>query len=435
MQSPSSPSLQDANSIISLESLDSLVESIRQRRRKVKAMQDACRELSDHCELAYDVARQAISNSVDHQRLSKALGQVSTLFSKMSSSWYIWTTGSTIGNKITTARGEVSEALNTYLDLPPTPNSGLDVQQTTPEQTALQRELAELTRSLKEAERPRGKALKIYERGVVYISPEALARWITNLGMFLEKVDLQTVRFGELFWTFFGDGMVLVKCVSNIPGTTKEDTIQRVKALTHWMRHCEGIMQVQAIQFPDMIVYGSKNAIPLDVYLRQNELDSRDKWVLALKIASALSYVHGCEIIHRDIRAASVFMVEETPGVFEPKLAGFEICRSEASVSIGPRDDDVWHSPERRHGSSKETDVYAFGVLMYEIAMGGPPPCTVHTTPPGMAPRQNVDIWVAMSTPAFSSPRYVKLMRRCLAEDFLSRPSMADVFTELSDGY
>ncbi|KAG0248669.1 hypothetical protein DFQ27_000709, partial [Actinomortierella ambigua] len=204
--------------------------------------------------------------------------------------------------KVVSAENEILDAMQAF---PAMPASHRDSSAVAREQ---QRERAEFVKSMKEVEKLRGKARKIFEYGVGYISPEALVRWVTDLDMRSEKVGRQSVRFGELFWTMSSDGMVLVKCVSDIRGITKEDIIKRSKALAHYMRHCEGIMQVQAIQFPDMIVYGSKNAIPLDVYLRQNELSSGDKWVLALKIASALGYVHECEIIHRNIRAASVFM-------------------------------------------------------------------------------------------------------------------------------
>ncbi|KAF9971968.1 hypothetical protein BGZ73_005001, partial [Actinomortierella ambigua] len=121
-----------------------------------------------------------------------------------------------------------------------------------------------------------------------------------------------------------------------------------------------------------------------------------------------------------------------------PKLAGFEICKSDKTESIGPHEVDVWHAPEIREwrGTSKETDVYSFGVLMYEILMGRPPQWEERGTSFEVlfiTFERNRSNWVAESSPM--APEYVELMHLCLAPDHSRRPSMEGMFFMLSEGF
>ncbi|KAF9969651.1 hypothetical protein BGZ73_007923 [Actinomortierella ambigua] len=355
----------------SLEYLRVVVNDIDERCLRVQALPDACRSLADTCEEAFRAAQRAPSDT-DHQRLAVAFDGVSELLNRMSSCSYVAGRLQVLEGMVTAAARDVVEAMSSYLDLP-APTADTDVHLTAVESTVLQRELAKL-RYLKST--TQRNAHSIFEDGVTITSQQTLDLWVTNnLGENLEETDVQQTRFGELFYTVVDGARVLVKRVYEIQGTFKEDTIKRAKALSHWMRHSEGIMQIQAIQFPDLIIYGPTNAIPLDDYLREHSISIKDRWILTFKVASALSYVHHCDVIHRDIRASNIFMVETTtPGLPEPKLAGFELCDSENTELIGPYELDAWHAPEMRekHGTSRATDVYAFGILMYEILMEHP---------------------------------------------------------------
>ncbi|KAF9968150.1 hypothetical protein BGZ73_000241 [Actinomortierella ambigua] len=416
----------------SFDSLQTLVNEICERQAKVRGLTGICGRLVNTCKEALHTAQNAPSNT-DHQCLAVALDGVSKLLNRMSSRSYVSTRYLILGDRVTAAGRTVKEAMSSYSGVP-APSAVISVQPPVVEPNVLQRELAELKKSLDKA--PRQKAYKVFYDGVGVISQQALELWVTNdLDENLEKTDIRLARFGELFYTVVNNARVLVKRVDEIQCTFKEETIKRAKSLPHWTRHSEGIMQIESIQFPDLIIYGPINAIPLDAYLRQNKPCLRDKWMLAFKMASALNYVHDCDIVHRDIRASNIFMVETTPGLFEPKLAGFEICKSDKTTSIGPREEDVWHAPEIResYGTSKATDVYAFGVLMYEILMGEPPKWIENTHPFQEKFQHNIAQWVAESYQR--SPEYIKLMQLCLNPDHTKRPTMTEIFEWLSEGF
>ena len=93
-----------------------------------------------------------------------------------------------------------------------------------------------------------------------------------------------------------------------------------------------------------------------------------------LRLLEALTVVHRQGIVHRDVKPSNVLMTDE--GVV---LADFGIARSPESVSLTGVDALMgtvpYLAPELFHasGASPATDVYAVGVLAYELLSGAPP--------------------------------------------------------------
>ena len=96
---------------------------------------------------------------------------------------------------------------------------------------------------------------------------------------------------------------------------------------------------------------------------------------LALDIADALTRAHRLKILHRDIKPANVLLAEDGT----PRLTDFGVARmedrtrvTEAGVIVGTYS---YLSPEAINGEEldERTDIWAFGVMLYEMLTGKRP--------------------------------------------------------------
>jgi serine/threonine protein kinase len=97
---------------------------------------------------------------------------------------------------------------------------------------------------------------------------------------------------------------------------------------------------------------------------------------LTAKIARALHYAHRQGIVHRDLKPGNILLDAED----EPHLADFGLAESgddTLSASGKLRGTPLYMAPEQATGHHEEvdarTDIYALGVILYELLTGQPP--------------------------------------------------------------
>src|SRR5262245_38015553 len=102
---------------------------------------------------------------------------------------------------------------------------------------------------------------------------------------------------------------------------------------------------------------------------------------LASRIASGLRAAHRAGVVHRDIKPQNILVVG-VPGEEEVKLTDFGIARmrdvgsgtrlTRASVIMGTPE-SMSPEPIQDTGVSEKTDIYAFGIVLYEMVSGDVP--------------------------------------------------------------
>jgi serine/threonine-protein kinase len=116
----------------------------------------------------------------------------------------------------------------------------------------------------------------------------------------------------------------------------------------------------------------------LRTLLTEKKLATRDLLELLEKVAAGVQHAHEHGIIHRDLKPENILIGSAD----EPKVADFGLARIiEAGASISAtgsrKGTPLYMAPEQVEGRTREitprTDVYALGVLLYEILAGRPP--------------------------------------------------------------
>jgi eukaryotic-like serine/threonine-protein kinase len=166
---------------------------------------------------------------------------------------------------------------------------------------------------------------------------------------------------------------------------------------------------------------------------RGGPLPVRRALELGLEVGRALAFAHGQGLIHRDVKPQNVLLNDEG----HAKVTDFGIARSldgvghtETGTVLGT---SHYIAPEQARGEQidAQTDIYSFGVVLYELLTGELP-----------YPGDNF-LTVAMKHVNDPSPnvldrrpdtplRLASLIERCMAKVPADRPaSMADVVAEL----
>lgn len=116
-------------------------------------------------------------------------------------------------------------------------------------------------------------------------------------------------------------------------------------------------------------------------YLSRRNLTVRESVALALKICEAVTYAHQHGVIHRDLKPTNIMVHRET-GHADVKVLDFGLARvnddtntDEALTQAGTVQGTLpYMSPEQVRGNRDEidlrTDVYALGVILYEMLSG-----------------------------------------------------------------
>ncbi|MEK7874026.1 MAG: serine/threonine-protein kinase, partial [Chloroflexota bacterium] len=148
------------------------------------------------------------------------------------------------------------------------------------------------------------------------------------------------------------------------------DEARMVAALRH-----PNIVEIHSVLWENgsaYLVFEFVPGEPLNRTLGRGRLDGRPLTGLLSQLASALDYAHSRKVIHRDLKPANIMLTAEgTAKVMDfglahrAKMTVARLTRAKAAGTF------AYMAPEQELGSvSRESDLYALGVCVYEMAVG-----------------------------------------------------------------
>jgi non-specific serine/threonine protein kinase/serine/threonine-protein kinase len=146
--------------------------------------------------------------------------------------------------------------------------------------------------------------------------------------------------------------------------------------------HTVGIQTIDGAAVPYFVMELVPDAATLTDYAAARDLPPRERVALFRKVCAAVAYGHHRGVIHRDLKPGNI-LVGPTG---DPKVIDYGVARStDADVALTTMHTDVGHligtlqymSPEQFDADPDDidtrADVYALGVVLYELLTGSPP--------------------------------------------------------------
>jgi serine/threonine-protein kinase len=129
------------------------------------------------------------------------------------------------------------------------------------------------------------------------------------------------------------------------------------------------------------IVLELVDGLPITTYCEARALPLRDRLALFLKVAATVQFAHGRLVVHRDIKPSNILVQPDgTPRLLDFGIAKLLDLGAGASLALETTPEvrlltSEYAAPEQIRGElpGTATDVYALGVLLFELLTGQKP--------------------------------------------------------------
>ncbi|RIB15128.1 kinase-like domain-containing protein, partial [Gigaspora rosea] len=167
-------------------------------------------------------------------------------------------------------------------------------------------------------------------------------------------------------------------------------------------------------------------------YLKTNftRLQWTEKLRIAKEIAHGLLFLHENNIIHRDLHSNNILIHESKPKITDFGLSKQINETSKTSTAFGmPAYVEPQFLIDQTYKRDKKSDIYSFGVILWEISSGRPPFQNFEL--------KMVKLYIHLyegnrekpieDTP----PQYIELYKQCWDEDPANRPEAKTILNTL----
>ncbi|KAG0258924.1 hypothetical protein DFQ27_004392, partial [Actinomortierella ambigua] len=210
-----------------------------------------------------------------------------------------------------------------------------------------------------------------------------------------------------------------------------QDEIQKEIQILYSLRH-SNIIQLYCTQdyegYTYIIMDLAENGNLAQSILDGKQLDWPTKSRFVHEIALGLEYLHDLEIIHQNLKSDNVLLTKH----MVVKLCNFGLVENQSNFRSRPYDASKgtlrWMAPELLGSTpnySAKSDIYALGVVMWEMAADCTPPFKDHINNGAIATL--IIQGEREIVPEGSPGDYRRLLERCWGQDPANRPTASEI--------
>ncbi|XP_014474376.1 PREDICTED: mitogen-activated protein kinase kinase kinase MLK4-like isoform X1 [Dinoponera quadriceps] len=264
-----------------------------------------------------------------------------------------------------------------------------------------------------------------------------------------EELQLEEVigvgGFGKVYRGFWKGREVAVKAARQDPDEEPSVTLENVRqeAKLFWLLKHENIVQLEGvcIKMPNMCLVmeyargGSLNRVLSGRKIRPDVLVD---W--AIQIARGMDYLHNkapISLIHRDLKSSNVLLsepIENDDLQYKTlKITDFGLAREVYKTTrMSAAGTYAWMAPEviKKSTFSKASDVWSYGVLLWELLTGEIPYKGIDTLAIAYGVAVNK---LTLPIPSTCPQPWRYLMEECWASDSHARPGFAEILLALEE--
>ncbi|KAM7258215.1 hypothetical protein ACFE04_013956 [Oxalis oulophora] len=231
---------------------------------------------------------------------------------------------------------------------------------------------------------------------------------------------------------------VAVKLFSRVEST--DDLIQSFReevSLMKRLRHPNVLLFMGAVTSPQRLCIVTE-FLPRGSLFRilqksTSKLDWRRRIYMALDIARGMNYLHRCNppIVHRDLKSSNLLVDKN----WTVKVGDFGLSRIKHATFLTSKNGNgtpQWMAPEvlRSEPSNEKSDIYSFGVVIWELATGKIPWVNLNSMQVIGAVGfmdQRLEI------PKDMDPEWASIIESCWQSNWQSRPTFQELLDKFRD--